>query len=63
MFAKAIAELELIVTQTLAELEADIETEMMPFYVASKNNMADVKAAVQKAGKYMRFNELDSKDF
>lgn len=46
MFAKAISELELIVTQTLAELEADIETEMMPFYVASKNNMADVKAAV-----------------
>ena len=61
MFAKAISELGLIVTQTLAELEANIETEMMPFYVASKNNMADVKSAVQKAGASLaRFTELDS---
>ena len=60
MFKKAVAELALITAQTLQELEANIEMEMMPFFVASVNNMADVKAAVQSGGKGLtRFLEKD----
>jgi hypothetical protein len=35
--------------------------EMMPFYVASAGNMADVKSAVQSGGKMGRFVEKDDK--
>lgn len=39
MFKKAEAELELITKQTLQELEANIETEMMPFYAVKDNTL------------------------
>lgn len=37
MFAKAEMELKLITLQTIQELALNLESEMMPFFVASKN--------------------------
>ncbi len=39
MFTKAEMELKLITLQTIQELSLNLESEMMPFFVASKNGM------------------------